>query len=93
MHEINPKVKKLFICRAVCWFIALASTLYWIIWSFKIYIDAPTISVDEHYYASILRPKFYAGVLIAAFVIIVSFKLRSISDKIKKEEEMKFANN
>ena len=35
--DSDSQVKKLFICRAVLWAVALAATVYWIWWSFEIY--------------------------------------------------------
>ncbi|MCQ2518914.1 MAG: hypothetical protein MJ107_00140 [Lachnospiraceae bacterium] len=77
-------VKKLFIVRACLWAVSLAATIYWVVWSFKLYADNGG-AMDPYLYASILRPKMYAGLAIAAVCLLISVKLRGISDKIKDE--------
>lgn len=87
MEEVALKeknVKKLFIARACLWACALAATVYWMVWSFKIYLE---ITADFHEYATILRPKLYAGIIIAVICILISFRLRKASDILKKEIE------
>lgn len=76
-------VKKLFIARVCLWIISLAATIYWIVWSFKLYIDNGYF-MDVHEYATLLRPKFYGGVIVAVVCLFIATRLRGISDKIKK---------
>lgn len=76
-------VKKLFIARACLWTIALAATIYWMVWSFKLYIDNGGF-MDVYEYATKLRPKFYGGLIVAIVALIISTRLRKISDKIKE---------
>ena len=51
--DSDSRVKKLFICRAVLWAVALAATVYWIWWSFEIYNRGV---FDPYEYAPMLRP-------------------------------------
>lgn len=86
----DPKkhVRVLFICRVILWIISLAATVYWIVWSFKIYKDLGdpnTGLVDETVYSPILRPKLYAGLIITVVSLTISSALRKISDLAKKD--------
>ncbi len=84
----NKKIRSIFITRASLWLVATVATIYWIVWSFKIYADLgepETGLVDVHTYASILRPKLYGGLIIAITALIISTVLRKISDKIKQQ--------
>ncbi len=74
-------VRVLFILRVILWILAFAATLYWIIWSFRLYDMG---MYDVHEYSSHLRPIFWRGFLSSVGCICLSLILRSISDKIKK---------
>ncbi len=74
-------VKILFVVRILLWIVAAAATVYWIVWSFKMY---DIVGYDVHAYATAFRPLFYKALVIAFLSICVSFGLRSISDRIKK---------
>ena len=78
------RIKVLFIARACLWTISLAATIYWIVWSFKLYIDNGDY-MDVYEYATLLRPKFYAGVIIAVVCLFIATRLRSAGDKIKEK--------
>ncbi|MGN0425402.1 MAG: hypothetical protein ACI4FY_08800 [Acetatifactor sp.] len=74
-------VKILFGIRIVLWMVAAGATAYWIYWSMHLY----TLGFEnEHEYAKALRPILSKGLMISVAAILVSFLLRSISDKIKK---------
>ena len=62
--------------------LALAASITWIVWSFKIY--SAGIS-DVHDYASLLRAPLYSGIVFSALCIALSFILRRISDELKKQ--------
>ncbi|MCQ2540269.1 MAG: hypothetical protein MJ114_07470 [Acetatifactor sp.] len=81
LEQKEKMVKILFGIRALCWTIAAGATVYWIYWSFKFYEMG---FENEHDYASHLRPLFYKALAVTAVVILISFGLRSISDKLKK---------
>jgi len=79
MDKTNT-IKKLFYCRICLWVIALVSTIYWIYYSFYLY----SIGImDEHEYATALRPVFAKALLISLVAVGISFILRRISDNIK----------
>ncbi len=80
----NKLIKILFSIRVCLWIIALISTIYWMYYSFKLYLVGIS---DVHTYATILRPILYTCVIIAVAAIALSFYLRSIAVKIKKEME------
>ena len=81
-EELKKKIKTLFICRAVLWTIAAGASIYWIVYSFRLYI----IGIHEvHEYATILRPILYTCLIISFVSIVVSFSLRRKSDGYKKE--------
>ena len=77
----DKRVKALFIMRAVLWVIALAATVYWIYWSFKLY---ELEIYDPYSYAKEFRPIFTRGLLISGGSICISLSLRGISDRIKR---------
>lgn len=77
-------IRNLFIGRAVMWALSLAATIYWIVWSFKIYVDYGE-DVDVQTYASIFRPRFYVALILTVIFICISFGLRKISDNRKNE--------
>ena len=74
-------VKILFVVRILLWIVAAAATVYWIVWSFKMY---DIVGYDVHAYATAFRPLFYKALIVTFVSICVSFGLRSISDRIKK---------
>lgn len=77
-------VKILFGIRILLWLVAAGATAYWIYWSMHLY----TLGVENEYeYARALRPIFTKGLLISVAAIVISFLLRSISDKIKKDHK------
>lgn len=79
MDKTNT-IKRLFYIRICLWFVALVSTIYWMYYSFHLYSIG---IVDEHEYASALRPVFAKALLISLIAVGVSFILRRISDNIK----------
>lgn len=74
-------VRIIFGIRAVLWVVALVATIYWAVWSFKIYAMG---IYDPYEYASIFRPIFQRGMIISLGAIIICLILRRISDTIKK---------
>lgn len=75
-------VRILLYCRMFLWVVALAATVYWIYWSFHLY----TLGyMDEHAYASAFRPIFAKGLFTSVGAIILSFILRTVSDKIRNK--------
>ena len=82
MEELTKKIKRLFICRVILWVIAAGACIYWIVYSFRLYI----IGIHEvHEYATILRPILYTCLIISFVSIAVSFSLRRKSDGYKKQ--------
>jgi len=79
---MEKKVKKLFIARICLWVVAFAATAYWIAYDYSLYLQGIN---DVYEHAGLLRPVFYGGVCLAVACVCLSFYLRSISDKIKKE--------
>lgn len=86
---MEKKVHHLFLARICLWVVAFAATAYWIWYDFSLYQQG---IVDVYEHAGLLRPVFYGGVIIAVVSICISFYLRSISDKIKKEIKKTRAN-
>lgn len=84
--DSDSRVKKLFICRAVLWTVALAATVYWIWWSFEIYNRG---IFDPYEYAPMLRPVLTVCLLISLVALAISLCLRRKSDMIKKENAYK----
>lgn len=80
----DKRVKILFIIRSILWVIALAATVYWIYWSFKLY---ELKIFDPYSYAKEFRPIFTRGLLVSGTSICISLILRGISDRIKKENK------
>lgn len=81
IKEKEKIVKIIFAIRACLWAVALGATIYWIVWSFKIY----AMGIHDVYeYAGILRPKFYGGIIVAVIAICISFWFRHLSDTVKK---------
>ena len=77
----NGIVKILLGIRMILWAVAAGATAYWIYWSMHLY----TLGFEnEHEYATALRPILSKGLLISVAAILLSFLLRSVSDKIKK---------
>lgn len=85
MEEVNSKavkaVKIIFGIRIVLWIVALAATIYWAYWSFKIYALG---IYDPYEYAEIFRPIFRNGLFISIGAIIICLILRHFSDTIKQ---------
>ena len=82
VDELKKKIRNLFICRICLWVIAAGVSIYWIVLSFWLY----EVGIhDVHEYADYLRPRLYAGLLIAFACIAVSFWLRHISEGFKKQ--------
>lgn len=81
-QKTQKTIKTIFIIRICLWIIAAGGTLYWMIWSFKLYGMG---IYDVYDYAKYFRPIFYRGLLISVVSICISLILRSISDKIKKD--------
>ncbi len=84
--ETDKRVRVLFIIRVCLWVGALAATIYWIVWSFRVYELG---YYDPYEYAGVFRPIFWKGFLTACGCIAVSLILRTVSDKIKKENDRK----
>jgi len=86
---MEKKIKMLFGARIVMWITAAIFTIYWIWYSFKLYADSDSVTgtIDEHIYASQLRPVFYTCVLISVACVLISFGLRRISDRIKQSSD------
>ena len=61
---------------------AIGATIYWIYWSFELY-DLGYL--DEHVYATALRPIFGRGLLISVICSVLGLILRAISDRIKRK--------
>lgn len=80
----NRIVRILFFIRVVLWVVALAATVYWIVWSFKLYEMGIH---DENDYGRHLRPILGRGLLISFGSIIFSLILRSVSDRIKRGQK------
>ena len=74
-------VKILFVVRILLWIVAAGATVYWVVWSFKMY---DIVGYDVQAYATAFRPLFYKALIVTFVSICVSFGLRSISDRIKK---------
>ena len=84
MTEIDKKVRKIFIARAVLWGIAILATGYWIYWSFALY----EMGIHDVYeYAAEFRPIFGWGLAISVGAVCISLILRSVSDKIKGKQK------
>jgi len=81
-EEIKKKIKNLFACRVTLWVIAAASNIYWIVLSFWLYSRGIW---EAHEYATYLRPRLYAAIIVAVICICVSFALRRRSDTYKKQ--------
>ena len=81
MIQLEKRVKIIFGCRVILWIIALAVTIHWIRYSFKLYEMG---IYDVHEYATYMRPVLYKGLIISVACICISFLLRAISDRIKK---------
>ena len=83
MKKQNKSVRILFLVRAFLWVTALAATVYWIYWSFKLYDLG---YYDPYEYSGLLRPILTRGLLISLVCVGISLILRSISDRIKKKD-------
>lgn len=81
----TAKIRKImFYIRIVLWCIALGATIYWIYWSFHLY----TLGfMDDHEYATALRPVFAKGLFTSLIAVGISFILRVNSDKMKDREK------
>lgn len=82
--EPRKTVKILFGIRVCLWAVAAGFTIHWIYWSFHLYEIGIHIVED---YGKALRPILYKDLIVSVICVLISFKLRSISDKIKKQEE------
>lgn len=80
-EEDKKTVRILFISRIIMWVIAAGGFLYWVYWSFELYREG---ILDEHEYATALRPILYRGLIISLIAIVISLILRLVSDIIKK---------
>lgn len=88
VKEINSNeafIKKIFIARIIMWIGAAVSTAIWIVYSFVLFRE--DLYVDEHVYATALRPVFYTCLIISIVLIITSFILRAMSDKKKARND------
>ncbi len=84
MKTESKAVRILFFIRMILWIIALAATVYWIYWSFKLYALG---YYDVYEYSGYLRPILGRGLLISFGSLGVSLILRGISDRIKKRRD------
>ena len=82
------KIKVIFKIRIAMWVVAAVATIYWTYWSFKIYDGG---FMDEHAYATALRPIFARGLIISLAALLISLLLRRYSDKLK--EKAKYEEN
>lgn len=82
--KAKTSVIVLFISRIILWIIALASTVYWIYYSFDLYRQGYIIPEE---YSPRLRPVLYTCVLIAVAAIALSFLIYTIGKKIKDKAE------
>lgn len=78
-------VRIIFGIRILLWTVALAATVYWIYYSFK--LTSMGIFEPEEY-SPLLRPVLYTGVSIAVAAIAVSFILYAVSKKIKIKHDI-----
>lgn len=85
-QKVLKKIKIIFGIRIALWVMALIATIYWIIWSFQIYAMEV---YDVYSYAALLRPVFGKCLLITAVTLGISLLLRSISDKLKKDNNIR----
>lgn len=79
------KIKIIFGIRIFLWVTAFASTAYWIWYSFKLYNDGIVLPEE---YSPLLRPVLYRGIIISVAAIVLSFVLRSVARKIKKNNDL-----
>ena len=75
MKKQNRAVRILFIIRACLWTTALAATVYWIYWSFKLYDLGHN---DVYEYSGLSRPILTRGLLISLACLGISLILRRI---------------
>ena len=75
----------IFVCRIILWVIALASTVYWIRYSFQLTMNE---IYEPEEYAPLLRPVLYVCVGIAVASIGLSFGLYAIAKRIKKNNDI-----
>lgn len=75
-------IRVLFGIRAVLWCVAAGFTIHWIYWSFHLYEQGVHIVSD---YSQTLRPILYKDLIATAICILISFALRSVSDKLKEK--------
>lgn len=80
----EKKIRTLFIVRLLLWIVAASATIYWIVWSFKLY-SMGIYDVEE--YATVLRPIIYTGLIIAFVCIFISYFLGKKSDELKREDD------
>ena len=78
-------VRIIFGIRILLWTVALAATVYWIYYSFK--LTSMGIFEPEEY-SPLLKPVLYTGVCIAVTAIAVSFILYAVSKKIKIKHDI-----
>lgn len=81
MEKARKSIKVIFGIRIALWVVALVATVYWIVWSFKIYAMG---IYDAYSYAEMLRPVITKGLIISVLSIIICFVLRHISDTLKQ---------
>lgn len=79
------KIKILLGIRVLLWIVAILSTIYWIYYSQKLYLDE---IYDAYEYSAYLRPVLYKCLIISFVAICVSLVLRFVSDRIKKREHL-----
>ncbi len=82
--KAKTSVIVLLVLRIILWTVALASTVYWIYYSFDLYRQGYYIPEE---YSPRLRPVLYTCVLISVAAIALSFLLHAISKKIKNTAE------
>lgn len=81
MEKAKKTIKIIFGIRILLWIVAFIATMYWAVWSFKIYAMG---IYDAYEYAAMLRPVITKGLIISVVCIVVCFVLRHISDTLKQ---------
>lgn len=69
---MKKEYKHLWVIRVLLWLVSLGITIYWIAYSFYLYESGVH---DPHTYATILRPKLYACLIVTALLLFISSKV------------------
>ncbi len=84
--KVKTQIIIIFVCRIILWVIALASTVYWIRYSFQLTMNE---IYEPEEYAPLLRPVLYTCVIIAVVAIALSFALYALAKHIKKKNDIR----